>query len=312
MADATVIAHISDLHMTPLAGFTPRHWNVKRTLGLLNWHRGRKAVHRREVVDDLVADMRAFAPHHIAVTGDLCNIGLPAEYEAALVWLEALGEPARVSVVPGNHDIYTRLRSHPGVETWRDYMTADAFGEAVAAGAPPGRGGFPYVRRVGNVALVGVNSAIETRPFVSGGKVGRAQLARLAALLDALAGSPLARVVMIHHPPLSSQASPSRGIADAAALEAVLARAGAELVLHGHNHRDTLVWCEGERWRVPVLGIASGSAGNRHKGEALGRYNLIRVRGKDGGAWCIEVIGRGLTAGASGVVELDRKVLSVC
>ncbi len=309
MPDVTVIAHISDLHMTPLAGFTPQHWNIKRTLGLLNWHRGRKAVHRREVVDALVADMLTFAPHHIAVTGDLCNIGLPAEYDAALVWLNALGDPRTVSVVPGNHDIYTRLRSHEGVETWRPFMQADTFGETIDA--PPGRRGFPYVRRVGNVALVGVNSAIETRPFVSAGKVGREQLVRLGALLDALAGSGLARVVMIHHPPLPSQASPSRGIVDAHEVEAVLARHGAELVLHGHNHRDSLVWCEGEHVRVPILGIASGSAANRHKGEAVGRYNLVRVREADG-AWCIEVIGRGLTAGGPGVVELDRKVVTPC
>lgn len=309
MPDATVIAHISDLHMTPLAGFTPRHWNVKRTLGLLNWHRGRKAVHRREIVDALVDDMRAFAPDHIAVTGDLCNIGLPAEYEAALVWLEALGDPRMVSVVPGNHDIYTRLRSHGGVETWRPYMRADEFGETLAA--PPGRRGFPYVRRVGNIALVGVNSAIETRPFVSAGRVGEEQLARLATLLENLGSSGLARVVMIHHPPLPGQASANRGMADAHAVEAVLARHGAELVVHGHMHRDSLVWCEGGHVRVPILGIASGSAAHRHKGEPLGRYNLIRVR-KDGGAWCIEVIGRGLTAGGTGVVELDRMHLTPC
>lgn len=316
MPDATVLAHLSDLHLTPLAGFAPAHWNVKRTLGLINWHRGRRKVHRIEVVDQLVADLRLQAPQHVAVTGDLCNIGLPSEYEVALAWLKALGTPDQVSVVPGNHDIYTRLRSSPGVELWRDYMAADAFGAAYCTDAASAEGGatrgFPYVRRVGRVVLVAVNSAVVTPPFVSAGEVGDRQRAALGRLLDALASSGLARVVLIHHPPLGFQAPPRRGLADAAKLETVLATHGAELVLHGHNHRDTLVWCDGVAGRIPVLGIASGSAMRGHKGEALGRYNLIRVRGgpQDGG-WRIEVVGRGLASPTSGVVELDRQVLHV-
>jgi 3',5'-cyclic AMP phosphodiesterase CpdA len=316
MPDATTLAHLSDLHLTPLAGFAPAHWNVKRTLGLINWHRGRRKVHRIEVVEQLLADLAMHTPEHIAVTGDLCNIGLPSEYEVALAWLTSLGTPEQVSVVPGNHDIYTRLRSSPGVELWRDFMRSDAFGAALGAadgaGAHPLARGFPYVRRIGRLALVGVNSAVETPPFVSGGEVGGAQRTALGRLLDALAGSGLARVVMIHHPPLGFQAPPRRGLADAAALEKVLATHGAELVLHGHNHRDTLVWCDGAAGRIPVLGIASGSAMRGHKGEALGRYNLIRVRGgPDEGGWRIEVVGRGFASPSSGVVELDRQVLHV-
>lgn len=322
MPDATVIAHISDLHLTPLSGFTPRHWNVKRTLGLLNWHRGRRRVHRREVVDMLVEDMRVSAPHHVAVSGDLCNIGLPGEYEAALGWLQALGPPEGVSVVPGNHDIYTRLSRHDGVELWRDYMRSDAFGATLDTPAPesPTRG-FPYVRRIGKVALIGVNSGIETRPFVSAGEVGGEQRAHLARLLDALRGSGLARVVMIHHPPLAGQAPPSRGLTDARDVDAVLARHGAELVIHGHNHRDTLVWSDGPGARIPVLGIASGSAGRRHRDEPLGRYNLIRVR-PAGNRWHLEIVGRGLAvphsrsrprpvSQAASVVEIDRQSFEV-
>ena len=309
MPDATTIAHLSDLHLTPLSGFGPSHWNVKRTLGMLNWHRGRKAVHRIEVVDALVADLKMQAPHHIAVTGDLCNIGLPAEYDVALGWLRSLGAPEHVSVVPGNHDIYTRLRGGGGIELWRDFMTADDFGAPYSRAGPKTRG-FPYVRRVGKVALVGVNSAIETPPFVSAGEVGKRQRELLQAALIELQSSGLARVVLIHHPPLASQAPARRGLADASELEQVLAAAGAELVLHGHNHRDTLVWCDGSK-RVPVLGIASGSAMRGHNGEPLGRYNMIRVRGGADEGWRIEVIGRGLASPSSGVVELDRQMLHV-
>lgn len=307
MPDSTLIAHISDVHVTPLSGLSPRHLNVKRTLGLMNWHRGRKHVHRADVADLLVGDMLGLRPHHVAVTGDLCNIGLPNEYAAALNWLQRIGPPDAVTVVPGNHDIYTRIGNHPGVTLWQAYMASDAFGVQL-----PGAGatamGFPFVRRIGAVALVGVNSAVETRPFVAAGRVGPQQLVALERVLGALEEQGLARIVLIHHPPLPGLAPKSRALKDAAELEAVLSRAGAELVLHGHNHRDMLTWCDGRSGKIPIIGIASGSAGRRHKDEPMARYNLVRVR-RVNEAWVIEVTGRGLVSASGGVIELDRRVL---
>lgn len=310
MPDATTLAHLSDVHLTPLSGFTPSHWNVKRTLGLINWHRGRKRVHRSDIVDQLIMDMTSMAPDHVAVTGDLCNIGLPGEYPAALAWLQRLGPADRVSVVPGNHDIYTHLSArHPGVELWRPFMTSDGFGAALP-GVGTGARGFPYVRRVGCMAIIGVNSAVETRPFVAAGKVGSAQREGLQKILGALDGSGLARVVLIHHPPLTSQAPARRGLSDAPGFERVLAGVGAELVLHGHNHRDSLVWLEGAGGPIPIVGIASGSAARQHRNEPLARYNLIRVR-RIGAGFGIELTGRGLSVSGGPVVELDRQRFEV-
>ena len=50
--------------------------------------------------------MHAAEPDHIAVTGDLVNLALDDEVEAARGWLETVGPPDLVSVVPGNHDAY--------------------------------------------------------------------------------------------------------------------------------------------------------------------------------------------------------------
>ncbi len=136
MTQTTTLAHISDVHLAPLAGFHPRYWNLKRGLGYLNWHRGRVSVHLRDVADAIAADAVAQKPDHIAVTGDLANIGLPSEYEAALSWLKALGDPGQVSVVPGNHDIYTaRLHGASCLERWAPYMASDAWGAKLAAAA---------------------------------------------------------------------------------------------------------------------------------------------------------------------------------
>jgi 3',5'-cyclic AMP phosphodiesterase CpdA len=253
----------------------------------------------------VVADLKAQRPDHIAVTGDLINLGLPAEYEAALAWLQGLGSPQDVTVIPGNHDIYTHLRDHPGVERWADYMRSDAWGETLVRERADA---FPFVRRIGPVALICLNSAEETPPFVAAGRLGDGQIATLADLLQRTAQAGLVRVVLIHHPPLVGQAPPRRALRDAAALQEVLAACGAELIVHGHNHRDSRVdfaWAEG---RIPVIGIASGSAGRVHKDEPLGRYNLFRITRGDRGAH-IECTTRGLDATGSFVEQLGRKLL---
>ena len=90
---------------------------------------------------------------------------------------------------------------------------------------------FPFVRMLGPVALIGVNSAVPTPPLVAWAALGAAQLERLAAVLERLAGAGVFRLVLIHHPPLPGQAKRYRGLEDAAALEA---RAGAARRRAGH------------------------------------------------------------------------------
>ena len=171
MTDTITLAQLSDVHLAPLRGLALRHLNVKRGLGYLNWQRGRRQVHRRDALDLVVADMLAHSPDHIAVTGDLINLGLPAEFEAARAWLAGLGAPDKVTVVPGNHDIYTHLGDDPGVERWADYMRSRRVGRASMR---PGARAFPFVRRLGPVALIALNSAVPTPPFVAAGELGHA------------------------------------------------------------------------------------------------------------------------------------------
>jgi 3',5'-cyclic AMP phosphodiesterase CpdA len=239
MPATVTIAHLTDVHLGPIAGFGPRHWNVKRLLGYANWLRHRRQAYQRPVLDRIVADLAAQAPDHIAVTGDLVNIGLPQEHIAALAWLQSLGSPQHVTVIPGNHDIYSRLRGDPGTGRWSAYMAPCAQG---AAHAEPHRT-FPFVRMLGRVAIVAVNSAVPTPPLLASGRLGEEQLAHLGRVLERLGQAEVFRLLLIHHPPLPGQAGRFRGLEDARALAAVLARHGAELVLHGHNHRNMLAWC---------------------------------------------------------------------
>jgi 3',5'-cyclic AMP phosphodiesterase CpdA len=306
MTDGFTLAHISDLHLTPILGFGPHHWNVKRGLGYLNWARSRRHVHARAVADLLVADIWRQGADHVAVTGDISNLGLPDEFGAALTWLKTVGASEKVTAVPGNHDIYTRRMNGPScLEIWRDYLASDAWG-ATFTGRPPQT--FPFLRRLGRLAVVGLNSAMPTRPLVAAGRIGPEQMALLDDVLERLGREGFVRVVLIHHPPLPGQTAPRRALQDADGLTEVLTRRGAELVLHGHNHRDSLVWHPGRYGDIPVVGVASGSAARAHGPEPLARYNLFRF-GIDGDPRRIEMIVRGLGGPGGDIVEIHRMAL---
>jgi 3',5'-cyclic AMP phosphodiesterase CpdA len=312
------VAHLTDVHLGPFAGFIPRYWSLKRGLGYLNWVRKRRHDHQRAVLDRIVADMAEQRPDHIAVTGDLANIGLPQEHVDGLAWLESLGPPEHVTVVPGNHDNYCRIGRDPGTRRWAAYMASDAKGSAYAGDGA----GRPFVRVLGDVALIGVDSTLPTPPLLAWGRVGAAQLARLEGILERLRSDGLFRLVLIHHPPLPGQADPARALRDAADLQAVLERAGAELVIHGHNHRNMLAWLprtpgpvgrDGEGGRTAVVGAPSASLGRGHGREALARYNLYRIAPNSAGreARHVELVGRGLAEPGGPVVELERRHLAV-
>lgn len=311
MTDRIKLAHLSDVHLGPIRGFTPRYWNAKRLTGFVNWVRKRRHGHSRDVADKLVADALRHTPDHIAVTGDLANIGLPQEHIDALAWLSSVGAPHAVTVIPGNHDIYSRIGRDIGTARWSGYMTSSVPTGVLQAGGPGEP--FPFVRRLGRLAIIGINSAVPTPPFAAWGRVGEPQCRALAKALHDLGREGLVRVVLIHHPPLVGQAGIMRGLRDADEVERVLVAEGAELVLHGHNHRNVLaIRATSAGGRMAVIGVPSASLRHQHGVEPAARYNLLNIavgRARHGAE--IEMIGRGLAEPDGPVVEIERRKLAV-
>ena len=290
------LAHLSDIHLPPVPWPRLAELDLKRALGLGNWHLGRKRQHRRQVLDALVADLHSQRPDHIAVGGDLVNIGLPAELAAARRWLDGLGSPAAVTVVPGNHDIYGPFGRDPGIERWRDFMRGD-----------DGTAAFPFVRRFGRIALIALSSAVPTPVFWASGRLGMQQRQALAALLAGLGAENCFRIVLLHHPPLPGQADRRRELKDAPELAAILSRHGAELVLHGHNHQATVRWLERPGARVPVVGVPAASAfPGAHTTAA--RYNLFAIE-NTGESWRVGLVEREYRGGGQ-VAEVGRTMLT--
>src|SRR5262249_43160351 len=138
---------------------------------------------------------------------------------------------------------------------------------------------YPFVRLRGDVALVGVTSSVATGDLGAWGEVGTAQLARLEAALAAKELAGKTRVVLIHHPPVMIKDGEHRNLKDRAALAAVLARAGAELVLHGHDHADERASLAGPGGAtIPVVG--AGSASYAGGPERRSRYNVYEIDGR--------------------------------
>jgi 3',5'-cyclic AMP phosphodiesterase CpdA len=269
------LAHVTDPHFRPpsgpLAGMTMADLLTKRIVGMTNLVLNRRRHHRMELMAALALDLRARQPDHVAVTGDLSNVALAAEWAEARRWLAGLemADPA-VTVIPGNHDAYIDQVVKDGVfeATFAAYQSAELRAKAH----------YPFVRVRDGVALLGVNTCVPTGDLGAWGEIGPAQLARLESLLTSpeLAGK--TRVVLLHHPPVQMKGPEQRNLRDRAALVELLARTGAELVLHGHDHRDERATLSGPSGKpIPVVGAGSASYAGAAKHRS--RYNVYEIEG---------------------------------
>jgi len=270
------VAHFSDLHLGPLPQGSALHdFRAKRVLGALSWHFRRKKLHDPNVADALRIDILNSKPDHIAFTGDGVNIASPKEFLPLLKWIELFGPADFLSYIPGNHDTYVKTAYEKGLGLIEPYMRGDMRGEQP----------FPYVRLRRNVAFIGLNSAIPRGFHSAEGRLGIAQREALRARLVELKNKGFYRLVMIHHPPAIGIATRYRSLIDAPELMAVLAEAGAELVIHGHNHRREMNWLETGASRIPIIGVPSASMASPHHPAEWNLYSITR----NGGRWQTQV-----------------------
>jgi 3',5'-cyclic AMP phosphodiesterase CpdA len=290
------LAHLSDPHIAPLPAARWSELVGKRITGYINWQRKRRFVHDPDTLAAIVADIKRHAPDHIAVTGDIANIAMEAEFPRGRDWLERLGSAQQVTFVPGNHDIYVREAIKFAGRQWGMYTSDDG-----------AAGGFPFVRRRGNVALVGLSTGVPTAPFLATGWLGANQLAEFAAVLNKLKHEDAFRVVLIHHPPITA-APKHRRLLDAPVFKRVIAAHGADLLLHGHDHMHMINWLDGPNGtRVPAVGVPSASA-RRGTDKDSAAYNLYQIDGARD-VWQCELISRGLDS--SGEVVQQKRVTLV-
>lgn len=253
--------HCSDIHLLSLVGVGPHRFLNKRLTGGINLMLARGRHHSERLFDRMVEHARELELDRVVVTGDLSNLSLDEEFEHIVRKLEAIGLP--VTVIPGNHDAYTRasVRKRRFEHHFGQYMQGERLGE-------DDEHFYPFVQRYGEVALIGVSTAQVSLPLYAIGSVGPAQLSRLDQMLQALGQDALVRVVLIHHPVLPGTSKPRHDLTDIDAFAEVIARRGAELILHGHEHTMIAGALVGPERPVPVHGISSATNLSQRPGRA--------------------------------------------
>jgi len=295
------IAHITDPHLGPAPMPGLADFRLKRLMGYVNWKRARERLNDMGLLERLVEDLRAQRADHVAVTGDLINIGMPAEFRRAAAWMKTLGDPCDVSFVPGNHDAYVRPAMPLLAAAFAPWTTGDS-----------GSVDFPYLRVRGEIAIIGLSSGVPTAPLMATGRLGARQIGAFADLLEETGAKGLARVVLIHHPPLAAGARPLRGLTDAPAFERVVRALGVEAVLHGHSHKQMVRFlrtaasrsCDGA---IPVF-CAPSAAAMAQDLRRRAAYHLVRIEREDG-RWRVRARVRGLQPDGHAIGE--REALAV-
>ena len=256
------IAHFSDLHL--YAGDEVPAFRLlnKRLTGWINLRYRRGAVHRPRFVRSIAREIAAQGVDHVVVTGDLTNLALEAEFELAREVLEGeLGlDPTRMTIVPGNHDVYTRgaLRSRRFAEFLRPWQRSDLPELAIDANG----GLFPVVKFCGNAAVVGLSTAVPRPPFVAAGELGQAQIDALARVIAHPEVARRTLVLIMHHPPVhpwSRAKAYLEGLRDAAGLVRCLRTISGGLVLHGHLHKRIQRDLRTDTGRLHQVGATSAS-----------------------------------------------------
>jgi 3',5'-cyclic AMP phosphodiesterase CpdA len=267
------LAHLSDIHY--LARFhVPLHRFLnKRITGYVNLRFLRSFQHDSGMLDQVVEALRAARPDHLAITGDLTNLSLGIEFAELRHLLEGLDMPAdRITVVPGNHDRYTRGadRDHRMMAYLAPYMSSDA------ATTDP----FPVVRLRDGVALLGLDTALSRPPLVAGGRIGREQMDRVAKTLSRDDVCRCFPVLLLHHPPFrrsrNALAPWLNGLSDYPDLYRILDGRSA-LLLHGHLHRNCYLSRSenGALWQV--VGVASATRHGRIRPYRLSSFHVFDV-----------------------------------
>jgi 3',5'-cyclic AMP phosphodiesterase CpdA len=284
------IAHFSDLHLMGDGPVPLLRLANKRVAGWLNLRYRRSHIHRSEYVRAIAREIGRAGVDHVVVTGDLTNLALEGEFERARSVIEFdLGlPPANVTIVPGNHDLYTR--GAMATRRFEGYFARWLEGDLPELAIDVHGGRFPIVKLRGQAAIVGLSSAVPRPPLVSAGEIGRAQAEALGRVLEHPEVARRMLVLAVHHPvvhPWSRAKTYLEGLPDAPLVLAELQRVSNGLLLHGHLHRRIQRVIRTDRGHVRQIGATSASlyheAPDRMAGfnvYELGEAGTIRVEAR--------------------------------
>lgn len=243
------IAHLSDLHVAdrrryPRNGFTAKDCDR----------------HSARLAKGLLSALKEAAVDHLVVTGDLTLSSEASEFERAAALLRPWAEKGKLTVVPGNHDVWTSEAARSG----RFLRSIGPDGRGMRRATSP----YPLAVPLSpEVVLVALDSArYGEKPFETPGRLGGTQLAAAREMVRENAKEGRAVLLALHHhlmlPPerVPSDARVARmPLADADKVVRLVAEMSVAAVLHGHRHCAFRVDLPGASGPTPVLCAGSAS-----------------------------------------------------
>jgi len=287
------LMHISDVHVWP-NNFTPS-WSqllpnfkdAKRMQGYLNIKLTRGGKYSNNVLSAALQDMLRGhhlqdqqlqqqidqqQQQHLIISGDITNLSLREEFEAARAifdqhYFTKLNATAPLqpmwqlaTAVPGNHDAYTP-------ESVSSDWFGQYFGDTLLANVNNNNNNkdlydpqrmyrrFPSVKRISNtqIVIVALNSSVPRVPFVSGGKLTQAMLDQASKQLQQVCKTEASnnngeqqawfKVCVLHHPPMQrhkqgyQEALRGFTLHDREMLTQFCKQENINLILSGHSHK---------------------------------------------------------------------------
>lgn len=222
------IAHLSDAHLLdPRPSGTRSRWSMQTRF--VSFGRRLDAEGRRKKLRRALDKARDAGAQHFVLSGDLTELGIPGEYETlAEVLYDSEISPERMTLVPGNHDVYSSAHA------WRWALEGPLAAFARTSAGKPGA-----IVDVGDVRLLPVDASFHQPVTRSAGNIGQdtfEAIERHAADTE-LSRRPL--VLVQHHPPFVRKTSALHwidGLINAPRIMTLLEAFRHLFVLHGHLH----------------------------------------------------------------------------
>lgn len=278
------IAHFSDLHLLSLEGVGLRRFLNKRITGFVMLKMHRSTAHQPHAVRAVADEVKQARVDHVCITGDLTNLALESEFSMVERFLEDdLGlEPAQVSVIPGNHDVYTRgsAQKRRFEQYFAKYMRSDL----PEFGVEHFGARYPYVKLRGALAIIGMSTAVPRGPLMAAGRFGSAQIDQLAKMLDHPEVARRGKIILQHHPAHNLRnrvAAYLEGLHDSKHMLRTLKRLEHGMILHGHSHIRVHRTVPTEVGTIDVVGATSASLLSSHPHRHSG-FNLYEFDDETG------------------------------
>lgn len=222
------IAHITDTHLLEPEHLSRSARHMLR-VNFLSFGRAKDAADRRYRLLRAICQAEAGGASHFLMTGDMTEDGLPGQFESLAEVLTQSGvDPERITLVPGNHDLYTD-----------DHAWDLALSGPLAPWATTSRLGSLIVRD--GIAILPVSTSFKQHYLFSGGRLGSHNARRVDWAARQAKAMGCALGIGLHHPIFPYPVPVGTwwdGLRDHEVMLSLLREHRQTFVFHGHIHKE--------------------------------------------------------------------------